>query len=415
MRIGIVNTFDSGKGAARAAYRLHQGLLKSGNHSTMFVQKKESEDQNVSGPNSKYQKLKSLLFPTLDSLPLMLYPKRDKRTFSIGCLSSLNVNNYIHDFDVINLHWTSAGFQSIKSISNISKPTVITLHDSWIFTGGCHIPFECEKFISKCGSCMQLNSNTANDLSYKIWRKKFNAFNKKNIILVGDGNWVANNARSSSIFRDTRIEVVHPGLDLNIYKPINKEFSRELLGLANTDRVILFGAISATADYNKGFHLLVPALKKLVATFQDKKNLKLIVFGASSSAQPDLNIGIETKYIGKLSDDISLSILYSAADVMIVPSIQECFGQTASESFACGTPVVAFRTSGLIDIIDHKVNGFLAKPYDPLDLAEGISWILSDPSRLIQLSFAARQKAINNFSIEKCVNEYLRIFTSIQH
>ena len=290
---------------------------------------------------------------------------------------------------------------------------VLTLHDSWAFTGGCHIPFECDKFTTKCGECNQLKSTNKTDLSFRIWNKKLNSWHKKDIVLVGDGNWVANNAKKSSIFKNSRIEVVHPGLDLNIYKPQNKAFSRDILGLAETDKVILFGAISATADINKGFHLLIPALKKLAATYSDNQNLKLIVFGASSSGQTNLDTSIDTKYIGTLSDDISLSVLYSAADVMIVPSIQEAFGQTASESFACGTPVVAFRTSGLIDIIDHKKNGFLAEPYDPLDLAAGIAWVLSDSDRLKGLGIEARLKAVNKFSIEKCVDDYLKIYSSI--
>lgn len=412
MKVGIVSTFDNLGGAARAAYRLHQGIINGGNYSKMFVQKKESDDANVIEQNSKFQKLKSLIYPTLDSLPLKLYPKRDNRIFSTGCLSTTDIKKITQDLDVLNLHWISGGFQSIKSIYQIKKPLVLTLHDSWAFTGGCHVPFECEKFVDKCGACIQLQSHKKSDLSTRIWKNKHELLSNKNIVLVGDGNWVADNAKRSSIFKNHRVEVVHPGLDLNIYKPINKKISRDILGLEERDKVILFGAISATSDSNKGFHLLMPALKKLAMIYPDH-NLKLIVFGASASEQPNLDVGIKTRYLGKLNDDISLSILYSAADVMIVPSIQECFGQTASESFACGTPVVAFKTSGLKDIIDHKLNGFLADPYDSDDLASGIKWVLSDSNRLKQLGIEARKKAVNRFGIERYVDEYLKIYESI--
>ena len=350
--------------------------------------------------------------PTLDAIPLSFYPKRNG-TFSTGLLSSLNINRIADNFDILNFHWLGGGFQSIQSISNINKPIVLTLHDSWAFTGGCHIPFECERFTESCGKCFQLGSLKQNDLSARILKKKKKAWEENNIVLVGDGNWVADNARRSFLFKNSRVEVVHPGLDINVFKPLDKKFCREILGFSETDKIILFGAISATSNYNKGFHLLIPTLKKLESIYSDCDNLKLVVFGASDSSGAVLDTKIKIQYIGKLNDDISLSIMYSAADLMIVPSLQECFGQTASESFACGTPVAAFDTTGLKDIIDHKINGFLAKAYDPIDLAIGIDWLLSDTERLKHFGKVAREKVVNNFSIEKYAESYLKIYKSI--
>lgn len=413
MKISIISTHDQLGGAARAAFRLHRGLLDNGSKSTMYVQQKQSDDCNVIRPISKYKNFRAFIGPRLDTLPLINYPKRNKRNFSTGWLSSFDFNNISNEIDVFNVHWVGNGFQSIRSIANLKKPLVLTLHDSWAFTGGCHIPYECKGFLNKCGACYQLNSSVKSDLSHNIWKKKFDLWNNKDIVLVGVGSWVANNAKRSLIFKNHRIEVIHPGIDLKIYKPQNKKNCREILGLSEYDKVILFGAYGATEDVNKGFHLLKPALEKLAATFPDITNLKFIVFGASSPGESDLIKGIDTRYVGILKDDISLSVLYSAADVMIVPSMYESFGQTGSESFACGTPVVAFRTSGLKDIIDHKLNGFLAEPYDPIELADGISWVLSDSSRLAQLSIEARKKAINKFSIEKCVEQYLKVYESI--
>lgn len=412
MKVGIVSTFDNHGGAAKAAFRLHKGLVNSGNNSKMYVQRKDIDDINIIEPNTKLHKLRSLIYPQLDRLPLQLYPNRDQRIFSTGFFSSSDISKIDKYSDVINVHWVSGGFQSVKSIYLTDKPLVLSLHDSWAFTGGCHVPFECEKFIEKCGSCIQLQSNNKFDLSRLIWKNKFNLLSKKNLVLVADGNWVAENARRSSIFRNHRVEVVHPGLDLNLFKPINKSVSRSILGVDASDKVILFGAMSATSDINKGFHLLMPALKRFSRIYPPN-NVKLLVFGDSAPKNTFPDLDFRVQYFGKLNDEISLSILYSAADVMVVPSLQEAFGQTASESFACGTPVVAFRSSGLKDIVDHKLNGFLSNPYDPNDLAEGISWVLSDPTRLKQLSIEARNKAVASFGIERCVENYLKIYESI--
>lgn len=413
MNIAIASTHDSEGGAARYAYRLHRELLHQGINSDMLVRDKFKDDPSVTGITSKLEKLKSMITPKLDALPLLLYPNREKDLFTPGIFGSFNPNVYHNKYDIFNIHWVAGGFQNIASIGNISKPVVITLHDSWAFTGGCHVPFECNNFLHKCGRCPLLQSKKENDLSARRLLKKKLLWDKKNIVVVGGGSWIAENAKKSTVFQDYRIETIHPGLNLNIYKPLDKNYCREILGLNVKDKVILFGAVKSTSDKNKGFRLLILALKKLISRKLVCCNLKLVVFGATSSSSDDLNIGIDIQYVGKMHDDISLSVLYSAADVMIVPSIQESFGQTASESFSCGTPVVAFDTSGLKDIIDHQINGYLAKSFDTDDLAYGIEWILEDSERLDKMGKKAREKAISKFDIKNCANNYIKLFQSI--
>ena len=114
--------------------------------------------------------------------------------------------------------------------------------------------------------------------------------------------------------------------------------------------------------------------------------------------------------MGILRDPYTLAALYSAADVMIVPSLQESFGQTASEALACGTPVVAFNTSGLKDIIDHQRNGYLAKPFEPTDRAAGIRWVLEKTARHQSLSEHAREKVLSTFSLPTVVKQHQEIY-----
>ena len=411
MKVALVSTFDTVGGAAKATVRLHQGLLNMNVNSQILVQKKGSDDPNVIGPSSISDSLRTYIAPRLESYTLSSYPDRDSYIFSPGRFGSFNAKKYLSEYDIFNIHWVGGGFQSINSIASITKPIVLTLHDSWAFTGGCHIPYPCEKFKSKCGSCIKLNSTNDYDLSFKMWTRKYELFKKKNIVLVGDGNWVAENAKQSAIFNDHRVEVIHPGLDLNVFKPLNKKYCRSILGVDENTRLVLFGAVGANADKNKGFQFLKPALEKFAHDNAGKQNIKLIVFGSSSNHE-DL-CGISTNYVGKINDELLLTILYSAADVMVVPSVIESFGQTGSESFACGTPVVAFRTSGLKDIVDHQLNGFLADPYDYNDLAAGITWVLEDTDRLSILGQAARKKAVEKFGIDKYVNDYISLYESL--
>ena len=90
-------------------------------------------------------------------------------------------------------------------------------------------------------------------------------------------------------------------------------------------------------------------------------------------------------------------MIYSSADVFVNPSIQESFGQTASEAHSCGTPVVAFDSGGLKDIVTHLETGYLAIPFDTRSLANGIKWVLENDIRNLRLGINSRRKAKENW------------------
>ena len=169
---------------------------------------------------------------------------------------------------------------------------------------------------------------------------------------------------------------------------------------------MLFGAIGATSDPRKGFDELSEALYKLTC-----KDIEFVVFGSSEPQEPQ-DFGFKTHYLGHLHDDVSLVTLYSAVDVMIVPSLQEAFGQTASEAMACGTPVVTFAATGLLDIVDHKQNGYLAQPFNTDDLANGIEWILNTDN-YDELCSNAREKVLREFDSIVVAKKYMELYKTI--
>ena len=111
-----------------------------------------------------------------------------------------------------------------------------------------------------------------------------------------------------------------------------------------------------------------------------------------------------------LNDDISLSLVYAAADVFIAPSVQDNLPNTVMESLACGTPCVAFDIGGMCDMIGNQQNGYLAKPFDIDDLAKGIIWVLEDEERLRKLGVNGRKKVEQNFTLEIQANNYLSVY-----
>ncbi|MDO8445567.1 MAG: glycosyltransferase family 4 protein [Deltaproteobacteria bacterium] len=412
MKALLLNTFDSGGGAAIAAYRLHKGLQAIDVDSRMLVQLKTGDDRSVSGPPPIWRKGLAMSRPFIDNIPLVLYPERKKIIFSPATIPDrvfVRVREY--DPDIVHLHWIAAGFMKVESLKRLKKPIIWTLHDSWAFTGGCHIPFECTRYRQMCGACPTLASTKENDLSRKIWRRKQRAWKGLNLTVVAPSRWLAECARSSSLFRDTRVKVIPNGLDIQIFKPIDKSTARNILSLPQDKKLILFGAMDSTSDRNKGFHFLLPVLRMLSEKgWRDRA--ELVVFGSREPENtPDL--GIKARYMGKLNDEISLAILYSAADLFVLPSIQENLPNTVMEALACGTPCIAFNQGGLPDMIEHGKNGYLAKPYETNELARGIEWVLEDDERWRGLSQRARKKVEDEFAIEKVAKRYEDLYKEI--
>lgn len=410
MKILIVNTSDIYGGAARAAYRLHKALLSSGVDSQMLVQNKTSDDYTVLSENKKVNKYLNKLRPILDSLSVRFYKNRTKTLFSPSFLPFSNIVDRINEInpDIVHLHWICGGMIRIEDIARIKAPIIWTLHDNWAFTGGCHIMWDCEKYKQECGNCKVLGSQKENDLSRKVFKRKQKVFNnKKDMSIVGLSNWLNECSKSSTLLKNkNHINLPNP-IDTDIFKPFDKNLSRELWNLPKDKKLILFGAMNATSDQNKGFKELAEAIN----TMKHTSDIEFVVFG-SSKPQNAPEFGFKTHYLGRLSDDVSLVTLYSAVDVMIVPSLQEAFGQTASEAMACGTPVVAFGATGLLDIVDNKVNGYLAKPFESKDLAHGIEWVLNS-SNYDELCVNAREKVVREFDSKVVAGKYISLYEQI--
>lgn len=409
MKILLVNSSDINGGAARAAYRLHQALLTEGIESRMLVQSKFSDSYTILRPESKIQRGLAKYRPLLDSIPVRFYKNRSQTLFSPSWLPFSGMVKRINTInpDIVHLHWITHGMLRIEDIAKIKAPIVWSLHDNWAFTGGCHIMWECSRYKNSCGVCPRLGSTQENDLSRKTFKRKQKSFAKlSNLTIVGLSRWLANCAKDSYLFRKNSVINLPNPIDTTIFSPVEQSVARRLLHLPQNKKLVLFGALYALSDINKGYSKLCTALANL-----ERNDIELVVFGSSQPKIPQ-KFKQKVHYLGHLHDDISLRILYSAADVMVVPSKQEAFGQTASESMACGTPVVAFGSTGLLDIIDHQINGYLAQPFNAADLAKGIEWILNS-SNYEALSRNARNLVVHKFDSEVVANKYIELYQNI--
>ncbi|PKF63060.1 glycosyl transferase family 1 [Psychromonas sp. psych-6C06] len=409
MKVLIVNTSDIQGGAARAAYRLHQSLLSENVDSQMLVQDKSSDDWTVVAKPGKINKGIAKIRPTIDGIPVLFYKNRVKTLFSPSALGFSGIVDEINNMnpDVVHLHWIAGGMIRVEDLAKIKAPIIWSLHDNWAFTGGCHIMWNCKRYKTNCGNCPILKSNKENDLSRKVWNRKKRAFsNISNMTIVGLSSWLNECSKNSSLLKDYKhINLPNP-INTETFKPFDKNKARELWSLPANGYLVLFGANNATGDINKGFKELSEALNKLT-----NQNIELVVFG-SSEPKKSQNFGFKTHYLGHLHDDVSLVTLYSAVDVMVVPSLQENLSNAIMESLACSTPVVAFDIGGNADLIEHKNNGYLAQPFDSADLAKGIEWVL-EHDEYDELCINARNKVLKSFDSSVVARKYINLYESI--
>ena len=279
----------------------------------------------------------------------------------------------------------------------------------WLFTGGCHYDENCGRYSVGCGQCPILGSKKINDLSFSVLNRKKKYWANNNLTVVASSHWLYDCAKSSELLKNARVEEIPIGINLEDFTPTNKEFAREKLLLPQNKKLVLFGAVNAVKDKRKGFKYLIDALKIL----GDKKDeIELVVFGSNFSKDVD-NCDLKVNYLGHINDDKKISQIYSAADVFVAPSIQDNMPTTVMESLACGTPAVAFDVGGMSSMIEHKKNGYLSKPLDVNDLANGIKWVISNDADYGLLSRNSREKIEKEFNIQNITKKYIDLYRDI--
>ena len=306
--------------------------------------------------------------------------------------------------DIIHLHWINQGAQSLRNVAQLQalgKPIVWTMHDMWPFTGICHHAYDCANYEKECGNCHFLRNPFESDLSRAVFGSKRKIYSSIHFVAVS--SWLQKKAERSPLVHS--VETISNVLDTSVFTIQDKQETRQYFSLPLDKKIILMGAGNLSAPI-KGLNYLREALSYI----KNKQEVCLCLFG-NIKKEPDFlkSIPVQVVWLHQLSNISDLAKLYAAADVTVVPSLYETFGQTLSESLACGTPVVSFDNSGQTDIIVHKQNGYLAHWKDAHDLANGIEFVLSQDFHRHQL----REFAVTHFSEKVIANQYIELYKSL--
>lgn len=412
LKVVHLNSYENNGGAGRASARLLAALQKEGIDAELWVNYSFEPSSKVPNFSSAFiPKILTAVQIILERMLTKFCIKPVKTPFSIPFFGkNISTHPALQSADIIHLHWVNHAFlrpKDVAKLNKLNKPIVWTFHDSNAFTGGCHVRYACTNFEQSCGHCPVLKHPNATDRSHQIWAAKKQAYAGLNLQLIAPSRWMAQSAKKSALFAQSPIHQIPNTLNTEVFCPVDKMHARKKLGLNPEAFLILSGFMPSANDKHKGADLLVEALQ----LFGQTHAAELVVFG--NRTKHDLpEFKLNTTFLGTINQEEKLALCYAAADVFVSPSIEDNLPNTVLESLACGTPVVAFTTGGIPDMVRHQKNGYLAQGQSPATLAEGLAWVMQHPNRNA-LSLDARETVMSHFSESVVAKKHIQLYQSI--
>lgn len=422
MKVLHISDRDIFGGAARAAHKLHIGLKLKGIDSKMWVIIKASKREDIIPfrySTNIIVRLKRKIKQCFLNYQLGRYkstkPSGFERFSDDRSIYHLEMPDWLKEFNIVNLHQVSQildykTFFTFAVKNNI--PIVWRLADMEPLTGGCHYDWDCNKFIEGCGRCPQLGSDKKSDLSSQVWSRKKEIFDnvpRRLLHVVALSGWMANKVRESPLLNRFPVSVIPNGVDLNIFRPLNKRSSQQFLNLP-ADKFIVLVLADSLNNERKGLKYAVEALN-ICSTSNE---ILLVTVGDLASK---ISITVPYVHFRKSLENQFLAKLYNAADVFLSTSIYDNFPNTLVESMACGTPSICFDTGGASDIVDDSLNGYKVVPKQTGMLVEKINYLSEHRELLGKFSRDCVAKARDHYDVllqsKKYIDLYQKVLKSV--
>ena len=418
LKVVHLNTYDGNGGAGRACLRLNLALnAEAGVDSGIIVFYKFGQNPAVKTFTNTLAKRAYAAFTIVaERLMAKRYLKPVKIPFSFTWFGTSVVHHpAVLAADIIHLHWVNHSFLNPKhlaELAKLNKPIVWTFHDSNAFTGGCHVRYTCDHFEKQCGNCPVLVDANPEDISHKIWKQKNAAYKQLEFQIIAPSSWMKNSVLRSSLMQGKQVTVIPNTLETAIFHPQNQQQAREKLGLSANKFIFLTGFMPSKKDSHKGAAYLLESLELLAAKRSIKaENIELVVFG-NRNTEDIPAFPFKTTFLGTISNDEKLTACYAAADAFLIPSLEDNLPYTVMESLACGTPVIAFTTGGIPDMVRHQYNGFLADYRSSQSFCDGMEWMINYPVKEA-LRNNARETVMQFFAEKVIAQKHIELYKSL--
>jgi glycosyltransferase involved in cell wall biosynthesis len=398
-----INTLDNVGGAAKVAYRLKEGFKGKGHKSWMLVGTKLSNDPDV----KQIPKTNKYLRVGLNYL---------------ACGTQLQYLNYLNSFqirnrkdflnaDIVNLHNLHGDYFNPLALPRLTKtkPVVYTLHDMWSFTGHCAHSFDCEKWQTGCGDCPYLSIYPAlrRDTTKTLWKIKKPIYKKSDFVIVTPSRWLRDKVKKSML-SDKEVKLIYNGVDETIFRPVDKAEVRRKLGLAEDKTIITFSAHGGVSSSWRSSKDLFEVLRII-----EHDNIMFLNLGSSERLDEKIKNDTGWLSIPHIYEEAKMAEYFAASDILLYPTLADNCPLVVLEAMACGTPVIAFNTGGVPELVEHMKTGYVAEHKNIDDLANGVELFLGDDVLRAKAGILARQRVVDKFTLDQQVDNYLKLYAQI--
>ncbi len=407
LKVALICHSDLLGGASIVTYRLMHALRDAGVDARMVVFNRYSTDENIQEGAKRLHR--GVTFFT-ERLGIALGNGFSRKNlFKVSTASTglpLHKHPWVREADVIALSWINQGLLSLSGIQKLAalgKPIVWTMHDMWCLTGICHHAQECRGFTESCGNCQFLTGASRSDLSHRVWKRKERLYTSVPITFVAVSNWLAECAAKSSLLGNADLRVIPNAFPVDTFQTAP---TVKLRRLAEAQNYILMGA-ARLDDPIKGLPMAIEALNYLFDNRPDvAKSSQVVFFGALGDPHALDELRFPHQHWGTINDPQLLRQLYASAKVVLSSSLYETLPGTLIEGLASGALPVTFGRGGQTDIIDHRINGYIAEYRNTIDFANGIIWALHQNQDRNALHEDVRRR----FSATSVASRYIDLF-----
>jgi glycosyltransferase involved in cell wall biosynthesis len=406
----VTSAFNSG-GAGKAAHRLAVAISEHSDADVTALCLNGASDWIATTKIASSAAIYNLA-KALDRVSVLPYPNRAELMRSInfsdgrslfGAASKINALKP----DVVHIHWINYGLLGIEELRLIEAPIVWTFHDMWPMTGGCHYSIGCEQFLNSCGSCPVIGSTDNFDRTSKVQRRKKDSWSDIKLKVITPSYWLSDLASRSYVFGNHDITTIPNCIGLNDFYPVDRTAARLELGLPINGQIILAGAHNGLGSIVKGRRMM-PVILDYISVHKESE-VYLVTIGGRAGPSSVHGANLQTIALGNLNTASALRAAYCAADVFILPSLQDNLPNMVAESLACGTKVVAFASGGAIDMIHEGETGYVIPAYDTSKF--GCATLsLAEEEKTPFTQQRVRDSSIGKFDPKKIVEAHLRVY-----
>lgn len=414
MNILQVSQSDSGGGAAAIALAIKRGLDARGIANSLAVGRKSTSDNAVVElKQNKADRMRAFLTGKSEHL----------------AMSEFFASEQYKQADIVHLHNIHGRYFSLDALPRISreKKLIWTLHDEWALTPYCACTYQADGLLDGLYLCPSIkdyrrklfaNENRFSARKYFMFlRESYKAvfydrqtlaaqkkriYDATKMCLVAPSDWLRKRAERTPLAGQT-IKTIPNGIDADFFKSSDKQEARRKLSLPMDKKIVFFVADGGRDTIYKGWNYALPVVS------QSPDVLFICAGNDISSAFQEKNV----LYLGRVGKD-ELAAYYSAADILLYPSLADNFPLVVLEAMACGLPILTFAVGGVAEAVEHKVNGYVACYGDSVDLLSGWYWLASlNRENLSLINNLNRQKIQDKFSEKSMVERYLELYESL--